>query len=138
MVVKRHTGVGVGSELFDGAVDDLAMFVWGELRLAGFDMTEFNDELGDVAFHRKPSGAILVLGGIVPGDVDASELGAGEIVSDCMMFILMKRPYQHIFSQEKGERYLVPLLINQIGLGSQLRITSKGKVMNHLMFQVRV
>ena len=48
-------------------------------------MTKFNDELGDVAFHQEPSGAILVLGGIVPGDVDAGELGAGEIVSDCVM-----------------------------------------------------
>ena len=41
-------------------------------------------------------------------------------------------------SQGKVERYLVPILLNQIGLGTQLRITSRGKVMNHLMFQVRV
>ena len=80
IVVKRRTGVVVGGELLDGAVDNLTMFMWGELRLAGFDMTEFNDELGDVAFHREPIGAILVLGGIVPGDVNAGELGAGEIL----------------------------------------------------------
>ena len=45
---------------------------------------------------------------------------------------------ESIFSQGKGEIYLLPLLLNQIGLGTQLRRTSKGKVMNHLMFQMRL
>ena len=31
---------------------------------------------------------------------------------------------------------MVPLLLNQIGLAIQLSRTSKGGVMNHLMFQV--
>ena len=51
-------------------------------------------------------------------------------------FIMMQRPYKQICSQGKGERYLVPILLNQIGLGTQLRRISKGKVINHLMFQV--
>ena len=42
------------------------------------------------------------------------------------LFILMQRPYQHICSQGKLERYLVPLLLDQIGLGTQLRIKLKG------------
>ena len=33
---------------------------------------------------------------------------------------------------------MVPLLLNQIVLGDQLRRTLKGKVMNRLMFQVRI
>ena len=36
----------------------------------------------------------------------------------------------------KRERYLVPLLLNQIGLSTQLRKTLRGKVMNNLIFQV--
>ena len=51
-------------------------------------------------------------------------------------FILMQRPHQHICSQGKLERHLVPLLLNQIGLGTQLRRTLKGKVINRLMFHV--
>ena len=51
-------------------------------------------------------------------------------------FILMQVPYQQFCYQGKGERYMVPLLLNQIGLVTQLRRTLKGEVMNHLMFQV--
>ena len=51
-------------------------------------------------------------------------------------FILMQRPYQHIFSLGKEEMYLVPLLLNQIGLGTQLRRTRKWRVLNNFMFQV--
>ena len=40
------------------------------------------------------------------------------------------------FSQRKLERYLVPLMLNQIGLGTKLKKTSEEKVMNNLMFQV--
>ena len=32
-----------------------------------------------------------------------------------------QRPYQQIYSQVKGEIYLVPLLPDQIGLGNQFR-----------------
>ena len=40
------------------------------------------------------------------------------------------------FLSRKSRKFLVPLLLNQIGLGTQLRKTSKGKVMNNLMIQV--
>ena len=53
-------------------------------------------------------------------------------------FILMQRPYQQILSQGKGERYLVPLILSKIGLGTQSRRTSKGGVINHVMFYVRL
>ena len=49
----------------------------------------------------------------------------------------MHMPYQNIFYKVKVERYLVPILLNKIGLDIQLSRTLKGKVMNPLMFQVR-
>ena len=49
---------------------------------------------------------------------------------------MMQRPYQQILSQVKVESYLVPIMMNHIGLGTQLRRILKGEVMNNLMFQV--
>ena len=49
-------------------------------------------------------------------------------------FILMQRPYQQILSREKMERYMLPLLMNQIGLATRLRGKSRGEVINCLMF----
>ena len=85
--VEGRSGVWGKRVLDFGAVGEGRAFVRRDLRFGGGVMDVLGKDIFDVAFHREPSGAVV----LVPGNVNISILGAPPVPGDGVVLFRTSR-----------------------------------------------